>query len=306
MKIIRYWVKYFLTFFYFLCLSIKNKGTRYFVSVDSMGDTCFALSFSNYLNSKYHCKYIVSEKQHKMIVESYPHLLEDQLLFYKKGSILAICIYIIVHNKVLCDYFKKRNIYVMYPTTYKRLQVVVDKDFISIVCNENLKIPSIPLLTYPEYPRVNIHSIVNWHEIKDKVVVINPYSISMSFSDMEIWEKMADELIKRGYIPFTNVIKDQKEIKSTLPLKCSIYEMANIASEIPMMISLRSGIIDYLINTNCRKFVIYNRYSNSAVPPETWYNVYNLSQWKKSNVYQSNPKTSKELYSDFLRFIDNS
>lgn len=84
--------------------------------------------------------------------------------------------------------------------------------------------------------------------------MFNPYSNSTK-STFKICQAIADSLKDKGYILYTNVIGKQKVLKGTLPLRCSMYEFNTIAQKIKMFVSVLSGIVDTLYNTNAKVFI---------------------------------------------------
>lgn len=52
-----------------------------------------------------------------------------------------------------------------------------------------------------------VESIANFEAVKERIVVINPYSDTMR-TTMEIYEMLCEKLISRGYYVFTNVVGD--------------------------------------------------------------------------------------------------
>ena len=116
----------------------------------------------------------------------------------------------------------------------------------------------------PEFHRVmlaEVTSIPNFSEICGRCVVLYPYSSTLKVEKGGgyFFEQICLLLKEKGYFVYTNVIKNQKPVPGSLPLRCSLEEMLGIASKIPFMVSLRSGICDFLVPSGLNMFVIYNK-----------------------------------------------
>lgn len=294
-KIVLYiltWVKmtrlinYFFTLFYFSFWVLKlKKRERLIIAYESMGDTCYALSFNRFLQKKYICYFIVSEKQKKMIELSYSQIPSRKLLFYENDSFKRRIVLTLMQSHLLSSLFSKHKVWVMYPTVYSKMSERIIKDFRGIIAEKILQVETSEGITYPNYPKIKINKIKEWDLIRGKVIVCNPYSTSMDINPM-FWEKLAELLIEKGYIVYTNIIQGQEAIKGTRPLDCSIFEMATICNGIPLMVSIRSGIIDYVINTTCNKFIIYNNLDQQDQKNQNMFSIYNLDSWQKDNICQ--------------------
>ena len=105
---------------------------------------------------------------------------------------------------------------------------------------------------------VPVSAIDDFDNIKDKVVLINPYSFSHGKSD-EMFECMAEELKKRGYIVYTNVMNvlNQQPIKGTLPFDCHMFEKYTVVNKISLFISTRSGMLDMMASSQGNLLTIY-------------------------------------------------
>lgn len=103
---------------------------------------------------------------------------------------------------------------------------------------------------------------------------------------------------KDTYSIYTNVIGEQKPINGTQELRCSIYELFEVVKKSSLVISTRSGILDYLVPTDIDMFVIYENCS------EKLKNMYHLSSWNRygrikelyaTNIVEDTPKIIDEL-----------
>ena len=144
-----------------------------------------------------------------------------------------------------------------------------------------------------------VKAIPNFAKIKDKVIVMNPYSKSLSEFTMALYENMCTYLIENGYIVYTNVVGSQKPIKESYELRCSIEELYMIAGKIPAIVSVRSGILDFLIPSKANMFVIYENCRGRLKK------MYHLANWQISSViheiYCENSKSENNIILNELK-----
>lgn len=107
---------------------------------------------------------------------------------------------------------------------------------------------------------VEVKSIPDFEANKDKIVVLNPYSFSHGYN-RKLFEAIVSELKSMGYIVYTNAVPKfgQKAIKGSLTLDSSVEELHSIVQQIPLFLSVRSGIIDLMCNSKCNLFALYVR-----------------------------------------------
>lgn len=137
-----------------------------------------------------------------------------------------------------------------------------------------------------------------------KTVVLNPYSGSSFEANVELYEAIAKVLIEYGYQPVTNVVGNQKCIKGTKPLQCTIYQLFDLCCRIPLIVSIRSGILDFVAPSNINMFVIYENCS------ERIKKMYHLKNWvcagRITELYPQNIQIEKEkILSSLKDFIKN-
>ena len=125
-----------------------------------------------------------------------------------------------------------------------------------------------------------------------KTVVLNPFSGSSFEANFDLYEAIAIVLKEYGYNPVTNVVGNQKCIKGTRPIQCTIYQLYDLCCRIPLIVSIRSGILDFVAPSNVNMFVIYENCS------ERLKKMYHLTNWKCDGkieeLYPSNTKKEKE------------
>lgn len=80
-----------------------------------------------------------------------------------------------------------------------------------------------------------------------RFVILMPYANTARMLPDELWKRIADFYINKGYAVYTNV-KDETEqvIFGTLPVCENIYNMVGICSQAELVISVRNGMCDVL------------------------------------------------------------
>ena len=105
--------------------------------------------------------------------------------------------------------------------------------------------------------KTSVKSISDFEKNKDRIVVINSYSNSYRSKCRNILQNVANLLIEKGYIVYSNVVGKQKPLDNTISLHCPVDELFEICNHIRAFITIRSGIVDFVAGTNCEKYILY-------------------------------------------------
>ena len=113
-----------------------------------------------------------------------------------------------------------------------------------------------PLIESPtDYQKQRLHS--DYVLDKKRTIVLAPYANSCANLEEAFWEKLASELIGKGYVLYTNVASSrEKVISGTAPMTTTFNELIYLAEKVNCFIGLRSGIFDLLAFTNARLLYI--------------------------------------------------
>lgn len=118
-----------------------------------------------------------------------------------------------------------------------------------------------------------------------KVIIINPYSSGREFCPcLDLFEVIVNRLNEMGFYVYSNIIGEQKPLKNTKPLRCGIIDFYLIADKVRAVISERSGIVDWIINTSSKKIVFYPDRKNAFITNTDYKEMFTLEQWQKDNV----------------------
>ncbi len=125
----------------------------------------------------------------------------------------------------------------------------------------------------------------------DRTVVLNPYSNSTHYpaEKRRVLENLAAKLRELGYTVYTNTVKDQLPVRGTRELRCSLAQMYDLAGRIPLVISVRSGLLDYLVPSGANIYAIY--FKNGITPA-----LFNLAAWGCSGKIRE--VTDEEFFAD--------
>lgn len=158
-------------------------------------------------------------------------------------------------------------------------------------------------LTYHKEKTIPVTAIENFALIKNRVVIMNPYSTGIPYITISLYEQMCRELLRRNYVVFTNTINDQKPVKGSASLRCRIRELYSIAREIPLVVSVRSGILDYLVPSGVNMFVLYENVTRVSC-----FDSYHLSSWHCGGdiceIYIESKADRQHVQSQFCEFLD--
>ncbi len=135
------------------------------------------------------------------------------------------------------------------------------------------------------------------YNLKKNDIIINPYSNSLKGKGIEIYQDIANLCIKKGYNVYTNVLPNQKELKGTKRLDCKLDELYYISQDAKAIISVRSGVLDYLGFTNTHIIAVYDNVNNIGFKE-----TYCMDQFAKDTIKELHIGSlkGKESRNEFL------
>lgn len=256
----------------------KKRGQIIILPTTAIGDTLYILSFwlQLYDISKQGKIQIYISNRYKKVTETFSPQIKG--VEYLKHSSLKLWFLLTLsaglYNSGAIKIAKKCNIYSAIPRVYASWLKGVNLNGTRNQLSHILNIPLTPIVCH-NLSKVPVQAIDDFQNIKSKICVMNPFSYSMKSSG-SLYEKIAEELSNQGFIVYTNVIGSQKAVRGTLSLEVDLEELFSIACEIPLIVSVRSGILDFLIPSKINMFVIYDEWNTRHVQ-----NVdYSIEEWK--------------------------
>jgi len=125
------------------------------------------------------------------------------------------------------------------------------------------KYPAICKECYFPYNHKQIESLFFENGLrKGHTVILAPYTNSMGELPLYFWGEIANELKRKGMCVCTNISSDREVvIRGTIPLRCEIRELQEVARLAGYVIMCRSGISDILSDVDVKKIVLYKNYN---------------------------------------------
>ena len=285
-------------------LASKMQQDDVYVILPSLiGDFCYAMA---YMRDFCRQKQDEGKTVTVFLLEARKPMLElwtnnFKTVFFPKGSKEYGRIANIICHKETVFYAQKYNIYATVPWYAIPHNGKNLRNGFDILRNDMLQIGNDAAIEYPKVPKVKVKAIPDFELRKGRVVVMNPYSNSMGYMDITIYEEMASILRKKGYEVYTNVVGDQQPVKGSQPLDCPIFELYNICNEIPLFISIRSGIIDFCVSAKCKLFII--SFGLRKFMTNDFYYTYELKYWQTGNVTEFIHKSKEDTLARFSAFV---
>lgn len=267
----------------------KNPDELYLILNTGMGDSLYGMAFIEAVLEKYSDRKIIviANPKHENLLKTYP--ANEQLIFRFPKSWNRKKIGRFIHFPGLAEKAARRDILVAFSVAWHKSLMLQDNLSTIYQLRKNVfGLPDDAKITYHglKYEPVNV--IRNFTDIADKIVVLNPYSVSMH-SDISIYENLCEELLRRNFIVYTNIINEQQPVKGTLPLRCTLQELFSIACKIPLFVSVRSGMLDLMIPSGVSMFVVYDqiRERKMCIEDKTiefydWFHYYRLADWESN------------------------
>lgn len=258
-------------------LQNKRPGTAIFMTSYALGDLVYAMAYLAPWRKMNHGKKIVlvADPKKKDIIESYSDV--DEVVYYGRDTTHGKEILIHLNGSRIYSFIgRNRDIYNTIPEQIYGLKR--GKSNLELM-KEYLGLSEDSQIVFPHPVKVMVTSIPGFEKRKKKIAVINPYCSSKTICFCpELLKKIVAVLKEKGMIVYSNVIGEQKPLDGTYPLRCDLLEMYSIADEIPLVVSVRSGIMDWIVSTKSKKFVIYASTFN-----KDFSKMFDLSAWGTNN-----------------------
>ena len=232
---------------------MKHDDEIFIVLAPKFGDLIYGMMYARELKKERGKKLaVLCPEQFAKFVESYGCV--DRIITVPNTKKYANKHFLLLgmRHTFLRDKYKYSDLVYTLPQEkyYKGLMInEIYRDYIFCIDHDNKQ--------FLDLPETKVTAIQNFEEIKDRIIVMNPYAKSHAKNCVKILQPVADMLVKEGFVVYTNVIGDQKVLDGTLPLKCSIEELFEICKHIHGLVSIRSGLVDFCLNTKCKKVVVY-------------------------------------------------
>lgn len=281
-KQLKYWSDCMKAYKYLLKLKSDN-NRAIFVTSYAIGDLVYAMSYIKAWkdqNPEYQVVVIADPKK-KDIVESYTGY--DEVVYMDRKSIEGYRVLVRLNGSRYYSFKgREENIFNLIPIQVYGYKT--GKDCLTLLRNY-LRLKDDSDIYYPK-PNMDfkIKAIEHFESIKDRVVIVNPYSSGKLNSDCkEVLERLVQKLQSKNYIVYTNVIGRQQPLANTKPLNCSLLELYKISNEIPMVVSERSGIMDWIISSKSKKVVLYPDMGNNLLDNKSFKDMFCMLKWKTGN-----------------------
>lgn len=96
------------------------------------------------------------------------------------------------------------------------------------------------------------------HLTQGKTVILAPYAYSIPQIRWTFWEKLANQLLLKGYDVCTNCgSQDEKPIKGTKPIYFTFNNAVEFCNKAGYIIAYRSGFCDIIAQSNAKRIIIY-------------------------------------------------
>jgi len=293
-------------------LLIKKNDQVVILPTSALGDAIYVFSFLENLykrSNKDNVQLLIYiSDRYKQIAESYA-LPINKIVYLKHLGIKHLFLLMLsasTYGPKSVEIARNRSIIATIPQAHinwlNRQKIFGTRNRLARLLN----VPLVPI-SYHNLPRVEVGSIPNFGQIKNKVCVINSFSYSMEAS-ASLYEIICNKLLERDFIVYTNVVGNQKEIKGSKPLACSIDELYSIACDIPLVVSVRSGILDFLIPSKVNMFVIYEKTKKIGKIDSIVKKNYSLEEWlPKGNVCEvcmENESDEDKIINEFDEYLN--
>lgn len=273
MKIInKYWYHFFTAGIKSkrLIKKIKKRNPEYSIVISDgtgIGDLCFSLSYLPDFRSRLNKKILlVLSENLRDIVACFKGY--DKLLFFSKKQISDFRYVLNRHIKWKWyeENFANNEVIFTYARYYSIVKNKSEKNILDILLND---IYRLQVHRYFQYPVVPARTVEHLQE--GKKILFNLSSNSSEIS-VETFNKILKFFQDRKYIMYTNCVKDSDVcLFKTNRLQLSIFQLYSISDQFDYVVSVRSGILDFIASKAKKHIVLYEH--NNFLP------LYTMKQW---------------------------
>ena len=279
-------------YIYNICNKYKDKKIIILGCI-GVGDVCISMAYLKPFLENNKSKYVIILSEnldwlYKLYdIDNKANNIELKYLKKKKMLHLRSAFVMPQYNRII-EKLKKKNLIISDPMAYITEELSNYNGLSALnLCRD--VIYKLNINTKIEYPIINKND--SKVEIKKHSVFINPYSNSGNIKHDE-WQKIIDFYKENNYNVYVNAIKDEK-FKNSITLNLSLIEMYSLINQFDMVVSIRSGFLDFMIK-NCHHIICL--YENKG-----FINIYALEDWNIKNIKIQNYIVTDNMYFDKLK-----
>lgn len=293
----------------FLCLYSfikrkRNDEVDVFLT-DSIGDDIYALSLMNQFKKSVsgHLT-LFCDKKRELLAKAYKEIF-DELVLLDNNSRDYKLIMAYHRNKYAIGIGQKRNIYSVMPYHVYPIRKNLTENNLELIGKKLLLIQGELEIKFPDFSKLIIGNISRF-KIKKNTIILNFGSKSMCNYSEDVFIRIAEDLFKRGYDLYSNVIEGQMPIKYTKALHCSIFEFYELCRNVKAVISIRSGILDFIAGLETPLMVMY--FPLPAIyghkeKTEKFFNRFTMRAWGRKNTYEFIYESDDQMFENYQKFL---
>lgn len=123
---------------------------------------------------------------------------------------------------------------------------------------------------------------------KGNAVILSPYAKSVTTLPEDVWRKIVDSYIRKGYKCYTNITGNEKPLEGTEAISPQIAEMKSVVERAGTFVGIRSGLCDVLSTVKAVKIALYPDYN------------YCDTKWKAIDMYALDGWDNRVVKDDFI------
>lgn len=268
-----------------LIISLRGKKDEIHVILnDSIGDDIYGMAYIKAFKEFTHKRIVIHcLKSRVFLINGYKGAF-DYYYEYEKRSIPWRSIQYISLYKGLIKIARLFKIYSVSPAFFVNLAGEDDRDCLTLIRDEMLRIPVDSECCLPDFSDIECSDASNGFVFSNNGIILNTESRSINNDNSEFFAYVAKVLNEKGYDLYTNVLGNQKPIPGTKALNCGLEDFIRFASKAKAIVSVRTGLLDLVVNSKCPKFVVYFSLIMKERNDKTFFDRYTFKAWNVNNV----------------------
>jgi hypothetical protein len=254
-----------------------------------LGDICYELTFIDDFKEKVKKPIVVlSSKKNIFLFKLYKSV--NKVIQIADIDYLRIIKFSRLINKFFRNFNRLVNVYV-YSKTKENKNIFT-------MLEENIFGFKPKKLTFPDIPLINekiLHN--NFNFLMEKFVILNIHSNSLRNNDLLFFKKAIKYFNKKNITVINNF--SSLFLPGTININCSPIELYNLSKFSLLVLSIRSGILDFIITSNVSIFAIYPNNQNG----KDLLSRYSLKDWNQ-NIKLLETIADTNCFKKFKKFCD--
>lgn len=260
-----------------------NKATLFLIAFSGMGDMCYSFAFLDSLKEGGYRVCVITKEYLAQLASFYESVDSVKVV----SPVIQRLLQMLWCSKQYGEMFNngENRSRIFYCDNLNRREFEILRlpsvNYMDIQRYVYYGVDAMERFTLPKVPKPDLERFQTIH--KDRTVIVNMKSSSMDI-EASVFKMIVEALRLEGMEVYTNCAAPQDALAGTKPLSCSIEELYYLTQEIRFMVSIRSGLLDFLQGNRSTYVVLYDDETEWDL---NFRKAYDMKGWEsESRIYE--------------------